>query len=952
MKPFLQQVANLFFEKVGTNIEQYIFVFPSRRAGVFFQRYLAQHATTPFFAPTCYTLSDLFSQLAPQYQTEDRLALLLRLYSCFKKITNTTETFDSFVGFGETLLKDFNDIDNYLVDASAIFTNLSHLNELTSFDYLTDVQKAALQHYLGFIISSDKKHQKATGKNWQILGTLYQDFTQSLLQDHLAYDGLLHRIVCEMSELSLPACEKIVFVGFNALDGATKTLFTRLNKLKKADFYWDYQSAYIQDKNNKAHFFMEENIKNFPSIYELALTPLPTPAIKTIAIPSYTGQAKYVAELIKEKKVNNNTALVLANENLLVPMLHSIPPQSEQSNITANITMGYPLQQTNIIKFIETYILLHSTHTAEGFYHAPVWSLLQHPFLKQDYNISDKQKEWEEMKHFLYIKEDKLQTIFSNNTCLKQLFTPQNSNNLLLDLVEILSQLSIKNYIEQELLQETVQVLKKMHLQLTNSAVCISMKTEEKKDSAQIYIQCNTLMQLIKQALGKLSFSFIGQPTQGLQVMGILETRCLDFENVIITSFNDGIYPQKDNNNTYIPYNIRSSFGLPTNEHQDAIYAYNFYRLIQRANKVFLLYDTRNDSSGSATEVSRFVQQLKYIYNHRIESVYVNYNTKIQQITPIKITHKESIGTKVKEFLTHQGLSPTALRSFLECPLKFYFSDIEKINIEQELTVELQSNQFGSIYHYVMEQLYKPFVKKSITKDTIQDLIKNNQLIDKLLQQGFVKILYDLKDEEINNYMPYELKGIQLLTFEIIKDFVVETLHKDAQKAPFILWGTEQRYNKILENSQLPYKVKLKGTIDRIDKVGDNIHLIDYKTGKYKEVNQAKFPQKIEELFDVTQPIVRQKEILQMCFYKYLYAYKMESNILTYLYFVKNVFNPTFIEESQVSVPQDFDTEFEPKLIATIQQMLDTDYLTTPTPNEKHCKHCHFKDICGSEQTS
>jgi CRISPR/Cas system-associated exonuclease Cas4 (RecB family) len=437
--------------------------------------------------------------------------------------------------------------------------------------------------------------------------------------------------------------------------------------------------------------------------------------------------------------------------------------------------------------------------------------------------------------------------------------------------------------------------------------------------------------------------------------MGILETRCLDFEQVIITSFNEGIYPQKDNTNTYIPYNIRMHFGLPTTEHQDAIYAYNFYRLIQRAKQVYLLYDTRSDGKGNAGEISRFAQQLTYLYKHRIQPVQVNCSTQICAISPVSIKQdKEIIQEKVKHYLTQSGLAPTALNTFINCPLQFYFEKIEKLTINKPLSIELEANQIGNVFHYVMEHLYKEFENQEISKEILEEKIINRQeKLDLLLKRAMIKEIHQLnKEEEIDSLMEvYTIKGIMQLTMEVIKEYVLACVKQDKAITPFVYVGGEKNYHRVLDNENPAYIIKIKGTIDRIDSRNDGIHIIDYKTSNVKEDksnNQALI--NIADLFDPDSKVEKKNELLQVCFYKLLTAQEFTgNNVSCHLYHVKRMFTaPDEFQALSIKIlPDNWEETFMEHLNQKIQDMYNVDILTKPTDRIKSCKYCDFKDLCG-----
>lgn len=930
MKPFLQQVAHLFYQEKKANIEQTIFVFPSRRASVFFQQYLLEMAEDTFFAPACYTISDFFCLLTPGYESEDKLGLLFRLYRHFKRITGSNETFDSFMSFGEILLKDFNDIDNYLVNAKHIFTNLADLKQLDDTSYLTQEQKEALEKYLGFISRSDKDFQSKTGEIWSKLYQLYKEFSDELLAEKLTYDGLQHRLACEQPTLLLPACDEVVFVGFNALDGATKHLFERLKAENKADFYWDYQSDYINDTNNKAHYFMQENLTRFPSKHPLSLAPLPETHIHLVSAPSAIGQTKYVAQLLKdEQQKSTSTAVVLANEQLLMPMLYAMPEEE-----AVNITMGYPLKQTSVRKLIDDYLMLQVTSNEDGFYHTHVEAILNHPYIKKMYSTT-----LQDLPSKVHQQLRILPELLQVSDDFSIIFAQVGSKEWLSQVEILLCKLTDINDIDKKLVEEARLILVRLQGLL--------------QANSDIELKPTTLMQLIRKLLMNVTLSFIGEPIQGIQMMGMLETRCLDFNRLIITSFNEGIYPKKDSINTYIPYSIRGIFGMPTTEHQDAVYAYNFYRLIQRASHVYMLYDTRTDSSGTTGEVSRFAKQLQYAYRHPfIYKTSVNCATTIQQIPPITIKHKEELYSKVVDFLTNNGLSASALNNFIACPLKFYLANIEKINFNEAISEELQSNQFGSIYHYVMEHIYKPYTEKEVLASDIEQWIKDEQQqIDQLLERGFAHTMYNLgKNDKVEDYLPYPLKGIQLLTSEIIKDYVIASLKQDKERAPFKYIAGEKPLNYSIQIPNIETNIKLKGFADRIEFKNNYIQVYDYKTSSRTQVKQLTQAEDIRLLF-ASDKLDGKDKLVQLCFYYLLSENEFKTdNIKVHLYFVKNVFDDPLLFNSTTErvLPDGWKDVFIEELKQCIGRMLPIDdMVTVAEEGSDACNFCNFKSICG-----
>lgn len=929
MKPFLQQVANLFYREKGSNIENTIFVFPGRRASVFFQQYLSMQAKNAFFAPMCYTLSDFFQALAPEYEKEDRIALLFKLYRCYLSLTQSNESFDSFMSFGEILLKDFNDIDNYLVDAKHIYSNIASLKELEDHSYLTPEQVQALSNYLGYIENTDKSFQAKTGANWAILGELYQQFRQQLLDEKLTYDGLLHRLVVEQETLSLPACDEIVFVGFNALDGATKALFSKLQAMGKADFYWDYQALYLQDKENKATLFAEKNCQLFQSKREMPTVAHTPASIHSIAVPSSIGQTKYVAQLLQQWFKGENqenkaesTAVVLANEQLLIPMLYAMP-----ADTPVNITMGYPLKQTAVRKLIDDYLQLQATYNEDGFYHTWVWAILQHPYIRATY-MQEIEKLPKSLSSQLRIRPDQLQAIND----LRFLFQPKQASEWLNIANKLLLFLSSKNTqtLDRELLEEAHHILTRIQGLL--------------QQNSDISLQPFTLIQMVRTLISNVNLSFIGEPISGIQMMGMLETRCLDFERLIITSFNEGVYPKKETNNSYIPYSIRHSFGLPTTEHHDAIYAYNFYRLIGKAKQVYLLHDTRNNNQGASSEVSRFVKQLHYLYKLPIKKKNITCSTTMPAIAAQRIQKTPEVLEKIKEFLKNTGLSPSTLNNYIDCPLRFYLNSIEKLYINDTASIELKANQIGTLFHYIMEQLYKPYVNQVVTATTIQAMMKQSK--EEWLQRGYLLSIMNVPDAEVEAHLPYTIKGTHRLSCEIILKYVDQALKRDLERVPFTCLGTEQRYTYTY-TTPTGCEVKLKGIIDRIDEKDGIVRLYDYKTTKESSQKQIISTESdIVSLFNTDRNF--DTALLQLLFYKKLTQTIFATKKVTcHLYKVRKLFVDEFNSLTEKAIPDNWDDVFTEQLNKSVAQMTDPSYDIQQTTEEKNCEYCKFKDICG-----
>ena len=631
MNSFLRRVAKAYYQKYKTDIQDYTFVFPNRRAGLFFQKYLSELIDKPIFSPGILTVNDCFFNASPR-RVADRTRELFRLYSIYKQLSGSDETLDTFMYWGEILLADFNEVDKYRIDARQLFTNVKELKELDQlFDVFTAEQKMAIHHFWeNFIPIIEGKTKEEFIATWRILLPLYEEFRCQLFAENTATEGMIFREVSEQlkknEDPDFFADKKFVFVGFNALNPCEKILFAELLKRSQADFYWDYDAAELRDTDNQASLFYKENIQLFPSVLEIEneSRDLKNKTWELISIPSAVGQTKEVYRLLNglypdytEDKDWMKTAVVLPDESMLVPLLHSLPLSI--GNI--NVTMGFPLNATPVSGLLENiFELQRRMNKRQMFYHQTVSNILNHQYIHL--LCSDDARKIAEMMirtNAMYVD----QQAFSRNDLLAAIFSPHTDSIGFIDyLLVILKKLNVawqnkadeeNNFrLESDFLFQYYISFNRLYEVLTAT-------------TATTEITLDTLMRLVRQLIGGITIPFDGEPLNGLQIMGMLETRGLDFENLIIFSFNEGTFPKKSNSNSFIPYNLRKAFGLPTAEYHDAISAYNFYRLISGANRLIFLYDSRNEGAHTG-EVSRYIHQLRYHYGVKFRVINVSYD--------------------------------------------------------------------------------------------------------------------------------------------------------------------------------------------------------------------------------------------------------------------------------------------------------------------------------------
>lgn len=958
MKPFLYQVASLFYEKWGAEVSRLAFVFPNRRTGLFFQKYLSEVADTPLFSPTILTINDLFIQLSGK-QSADRISMLFTLYDIYIRQSGSTETFDEFLYWGEMLLNDFDDIDKYMANARMLFSNVTDLREIENdFDFLSDEQIAAIRSFWSsFYPRGDTPNQQQFLAVWQVLYDLYEEFRATLAAGGKGYEGMIFREVVESMERGespdLPY-ERIVFVGLNALSVSEERFLAQLQKREIADFYWDYVSDKVTDPDNKASYFVSRNLKSFPSSMKLPPEEKVKTEIEVIGIPSGIGQAKHVYTLLsdwcKEAEMSSEealrTAVILPDEHLLIPVLNAIPEQIRR----INVTMGYPLAGTPVASLIEYILALQKNvryiDRNPLFYFRDVLPVLNHRYILSTSPeiISSLVKEITE-NNKIYISHTELE----KTPLLEILFTPVTGVEAFSDyLIKVLEELNkVMSALSDE--EEEDATLRTNDLEqefIFHYFITVNRMKEVMKD-ARIEMKIDTFFRLLKRVTDTITIPFHGEPLSGLQIMGVLETRALDFDRLIILSMNEGIFPQRKAANSFIPYNLRRGFGLPTYEHQDSVWAYHFYRLIERASHVSLLYDTR--SNGLQTgEVSRFVHQLHYHYEVPMRDKLVVYNVSSSKTPPLAVPKREDIMRRLDAYRKggSKAISASAINTYLDCPLKFYFSVVEGIREEEEVSETIESDVFGSILHKVMEELYKPFQGKMVTVDLLKAIRKDTALLTGAIARAFASEFF--KTEVVRS-----LTGQNYLIGEMIRKYVEKILERDGKLTPFVYIESERKINGLISLSDHS-EIRLKGFIDRVDEVRDAIRIIDYKSGSGTTTFSS-----IESLFNKEEKD-RAKAVMQVFMYCWMYAHLTENKGKTIqpgIYYVRSLFSDPFdpsvyhrIERGKSEKVEDFSgyaQAFEEGLRGCLDEIFNPEIPFTQTPTGKACSYCPFKGICG-----
>ncbi len=958
MTPFLQQIASLFYQQYGAEVSRLAFVFPNRRTGLFFQKYLSEVADKPLFSPTILTINDLFVQLSGK-QTADRINMLFMLYDIYVRHSGSTETFDEFLYWGEMLLNDFDDVDKYMADARMLFTNVTDLREIENdFSFLDAEQIAAIRTFWSsFYPKGDSPNQEEFLAVWKILYTLYNDLRDALAAEGRGYEGMIFREVVEQMEQN-NCCDlpytKVVFVGLNALSVAEERFLIQLQKRGIADFYWDYASDKVTDPNNKASYFVERNLKNFPSQYPLPAEEKVDTEIEVIGIPSGIGQAKQVYtllnELCKEDEMSPEealrTAIILPDEHLLIPVLNAIPEQIRR----INVTMGYPLAGTPVASLMEYILALQKNvryvDRQPVFYFRDVLPILNHRYISSTCPeiVNALVKDIAENNR-IYISAADL----GKTDLLSVLFLPVTDVNTFSDyLINVLQELNKVMHAlssgEEE--EDATQRTNDLEQEFIFHYFTTVNRMKEIMQDAGIEMKIDTYFRLLKRVTDTITIPFRGEPLSGLQIMGVLETRALDFDRLIILSMNEGIFPLRKAANSFIPYNLRRGFGLPTYEHQDSVWAYHFYRLIYRASHVSLLYDTR--SNGLQTgEVSRFVHQLHYHYEVPLQNKLVVYNVSSAKTPALQVKKTDEVMQRLNAF--HKGgnraISASAVNTYLDCPLKFYFSVVEGIQEEEEVSETIESNVFGSILHKVMEELYMPLCGKIVTADLLKAIKKDTPVLTGAIARAFAEIFF-MSD------VVRPLTGQNFLIGEMIRKYVEKILERDSKLTPFRYIESERKINRLFTLGDNRTEIQLKGFIDRIDEVRDAVRVIDYKSGSGTSVFTS-----VESLFD-KEDKDRAKAVMQVFMYSWMLgAAPAGKTIQPGIYYMRTLFSDSFdasvsrrIERTKTEPVTDFSAyseAFEGELRRCLDEIFGRETPFTQTTTEKACAWCPFKDICG-----
>ena len=991
MEPFLRQVARVYLGHEAAGMMDYCFVFPNKRSGVFFRHHLISLAQgKPLILPAIATIGDVTAELSTLSEAS-RLDQLFTLYNEYRTISNDIADFDRFLFWGEMILSDFNDVDRDLVDPEKLFVNLRRYREVSA-NYLTDEQKEILSRYWGEQFDAPSPEQfwnhlhydrpteleQKFLKLWEVLAPLYDRFTAALRSRGTGSSGMIVREAVERLR-TVPTSalrhKRYIFVGFNVLNLSELRIFGNLRARGVADFYWDVASPAFSAPGNKAARFLRRNAECFPSLYPLDEDTPQAPRIKIIGVPSGVGQAKTVGRqldrwiddvTVADPSDAISTAVVLPDEGLFIPMIHAVPPR-----FTAlNVTMGLPLRSTSFASFISTVVSMHLRAHRSGeegwqFFFEDVKTLLTHPLLRRLDRVG-----CDALMHLISDRRLYMvpaETAASVAPGLAFVFTPIADNNLpeavdayfrtllttLLDAIAPESGVAVDGEGEESAPERVVSDVEAYYIECYLRALD-DLRAAIRRHSMSM--RDITFIQLLQRAIGGATVSLAGEPLAGLQVMGVLETRVLDFDNIIILSMNERVFPRKHYTRSFIPDTLRRAYGMATTDHQESIYAYYFYRLISRARNVTLLYDARS-SGGRSSEMSRYIAQLLYLFpqvevTHRLDS----YDIGIPSETRIVIEKSPEILARLEAFRTPGGrsLSASSVNDYINCPLSFYLKRICGLDLDEEVIDYMDSATYGSILHEVAEKIYKglrgdaPEVK--VTAAMLERVLGDSPALDRLIT-GVVNHRFNRRDE--GDLTP--LVGEAKVLGKVMRHFITLMLREEMKAAPFDFIDGEHCIKGTFE-VRPGLSVNILQYIDRIDRVypegkygiptEGNIRIVDYKTGS----DQTSFSG-MDDLFDNTIQS-RRKAILQLLFYCNAYARElryegpMQPMIYRFATISTKGLTPLSLNRQPLEDYHTVNNDFLARFADTVAEIFDPAVPFVQAPDDHNCRFCSFKEIC------
>ncbi len=954
MQNFIDQLVKSILPNTATGLKDHCFVFPTKRAGLFFKRSLmAQLGEKAYWGPQIYSIAEFVQHISGK-SVPDPITLSFELFQVYRE-TGETSSFDAFYPWGQMLLRDFDEVDRYLVDARNLFQHITDFKEIEERFALEEEQLSALKNFWGAVNGARKTDTREHFlRIWQVLFEVYSKFRARLWSQGLAYEGMIYRHLLENPKQYVSADFKtLIFAGFNALSKSEEMLFDFFLKEYDTQVYWDADRYYLDQKVQEAGLFVRQYYKKWKDDkqHHWIITDMAKDAkqLKIMGIPSRTGQCRLTGQLLEEMIATGTyeeeeTAVILGEESLLFPMLHSLPGGVE----TINVTMGFPLRESPMFNLVSHLISLHQNRRRkekqDQYYHRTVLGLLNNPYVNLfDWKACRAARDKIIAENLIYVDRAFLEAEVKEKTILSLFESTKNHHELTDQIIRYLSSLfnhykesSRERPVECEFIFQLVKNLRRMQDII-------------KKYGSSLTI--DTYWNLLREVLLSLKLPFSGEPLRGLQLMGFLETRSLDFKNVFILSVNEGIMPRGNKQNSYIPFSLRKAFGLPTHTERDSIFAYHFYRLMQRAENVFLIYDSAESSGSIGGESSRYIKQMLeempgFCPNFDIEQIPVSIPVKSSGEEDVSITIEKDkalmaqIHSKLLRNDDTYSFSPSAILTYLSCPLKFYFKYLVRLSERDEVEEELGARTLGTVLHRTIELIYQDVQDQVVTGERIDEIRKNKVVpvhLERALQESY------FKDTET---------GKNHLMKKIVERLVDKILEIDRKEAPFQIKGLEE------EKYTVPFsfgkdkqmEVRLKGSIDRLDEIHSNgdiptLRVMDYKTGAI-ELSKRKKGGPVEYIGDYFDK-PKLKSGFQAMFYAYMVKQATKrAPAKAGIYPLKKI-NQGVQYLNQGNDLTDLHYEaFEQRLQGVFEELFDPLLPIVQTEDLKQCQYCPYRDIC------
>ena len=944
MKGFISELAERLYDRYGDEVSSLRMVFPSRRARLFFSDALASVARRPLWQPRFESLGEIMERVAGMCLS-DEIKLVTELYKVYSRYHD--ESFDAFYFWGGMLLADFDQIDKYLIDADMLFSNMGDLKALESDrSYLTAEQiEVIARFWRSFGLESEFSEEKERFMTiWRSMADVYHGFRDRLREQGLAYEGMIHREAAERLsgeeavEWSDDPQARYVVAGFNALSECEKRLFRRMYGSGRVEFYWDYDDYYVGNPDYEAGLFLRENIRNFPSPSgeRLSCDRFRRPKrIEIVSAPSDSMQCKYVHEFLSgliERGIRpgKQTAIVLTDESLLLPVLYSIPEQIEQ----VNVTMGYPLRQTMAYSFVELQSRRKPGRDGEPmYYHSDVTGLLLHPYVRACDPAAAGLAAEILRRQSIYVRRSMLVP----GSVIDPLFAPAGSWQELSAYIRDSLSLVILHAASADDVRQ-----RREFFSVIVDRIC---RLENSLAGSGLEVTTPVFASLLRKMLQDVRIPYEGEPLSGVQIMGILETRNLDFEHVLVLSVNDDTFPgNRAVSSSFIPYNLRYAYGLPTPQHHEGVYAYYFYRLLQRAETVHLAYCSRSDDKRTG-EPSRYVYQLEYESPHRPLRRAIRLGVNLTKTEPVSASKTGRTARILEEYLDGGGrsLSPTAFYQYVECPLRFYFRHVAGLKPVEEIAEEVDLPMFGTILHRAMELLYMPLLGDPSPQRTIASLPGTPAVKEAVVRAVNEEYLQDPKATE------EEYGGSVLLVRDVVRKYIDSCiLPYDASQRGYAVERLEApvEYRVPLERDGRVRSVGFAGKADRIDRLSDGaLRVVDYKTGKphnrFRDV-AALFSSVAAE---------RSPAVLQTLLYAMMLSQSENCDVQPALYYVRSMqderFSPLLVEgDRPVLRFSDYRESLNGHLQKTLSELFDFSKPFEQCEDRSVCAYCDFREIC------